>query len=262
MANVTTSSSLSFTDEGQGLPLVLLHGFPLDRRMWDAQVAELSAHWRVIAPDLRGFGTSRWQAPFSIPDLAQDVHTMLTQLAALPCVLAGLSMGGYVALAFARKYHQDLRGLILVDTKAEGDTSEQREGRAKMIDLVQKQGSKAVADQMVPKLVAEDVPRMRPAVAAAVRTLAEACPPKTIEYALEAMRDRPDQSPHLGSIKVPTLIIVGDADAITPVPVSQKMQQGIAGSELVVIKGSGHMSTMEQPAQVSQAMARFMRGLS
>jgi len=259
MANV--SSSLTFTDEGQGLPLVLLHGFPLDKHMWDAQVSELSAHWRVIAPDLRGFGQSRSQGPFSIADLADDVHITLSQLAALPCVLAGLSMGGYVALAFARKYLSDLRGLILVDTKAEGDTPEQREGRAKMIDLVHREGAKAVADQMLPKLVAEDVPHTRPAIAAAVRKMAELCPPTTIEHALAAMRDRPDQSPYLGSVKIPTLIIVGDVDAITPPPVAQKMQQGIPNSELVVIKGSGHMSTMEQPAQVNQAISRFMKRL-
>jgi len=259
MANV---SSLTFTDEGQGLPLVLLHGFPLDRHMWDAQVAELSAHWRVIAPDLRGFGQSRSEGPFSIADLADDVHIALGQLAALPCVLAGLSMGGYVALAFARKYIHDLRGLILVDTKAEGDTPQQREGRAKMIDLARTGGAKAVADEMLPKLVAEDVPRTRPAVAAPVRRMAELCPPRTIEHALEAMRDRPDQTSHLNSFNVPTLIIVGDADSITPPPVAQKMQQQIPGSELVVIKGSGHMSTMEQPAQVNQAIARFMKSIA
>ena len=261
MSNVPLSSALTFTDEGQGLPLVLLHGFPLDKHMWDAQVAELSAHWRVIAPDLRGFGQSRPQGPFSIEDLADDVHITLSQLAALPCVLAGLSMGGYVALAFARKYLRDLRGLILVDTKAENDNPQQREGRAKMIDLVRKQGSKAIADEMLPKLVAEDVPKTRPAIAAAVRKMAELCPPTTIEHALAAMRDRPDQSPHLASITVPTLIIVGDLDAITPPPVAEKMHQAIPNSDLVVIKGSGHMSTMEQPAQVNQAITRFMKSL-
>jgi len=261
MANVPVTSSLTFTDEGQGFPLVLLHGFPLDRHMWDAQVAELSTHWRVIAPDLRGFGQSRSEGPFSIADLADDVHIALSQLAALPCVLAGLSMGGYVALAFARKYLSELRGLILLDTKAEGDNPQQREGREKMIDLARTQGAKAVADEMIPKLVAEDVPKTRPAIAAAVRKMAEQCPPKTIEHALEALRDRPDQSPHLASIHVPTLIIVGDADVLTPPSVAQKMHQGIAKSELVVIKGSGHMSTMEQPAQVNQAIARFMKGI-
>jgi len=238
---------------------VLIHGFPLDWRMWDAQVAELSGHNRIIAPDLPGFGQSQSDQPFSIADLADHVHATLEKLAALPCVLAGLSMGGYVALAYALKYRADLRGLILVDTKAEADTPEQREGRAKMIDLVRKQGAKAVADQMLPKLVAEDVPRTRPAVAAAVRKMAEACPPKTIEHALLAMRDRPDQSPHLSSIKVPTLIIVGDADAITPVPLAQSMQKAIPNAQLAIIKGSGHMAPMEQPAQVNQAMSRFMQ---
>jgi pimeloyl-ACP methyl ester carboxylesterase len=261
MSDSTVHSALTFTDEGQGLPLVLLHGFPLDRRMWDAQVAELSGHWRVIAPDLRGFGQSRIGEPFCIADLADDVHTMLVQLAALPCVLAGLSMGGYVALAFARKYLHELSGLMLVDTKAEGDTPEQKAGRAKMIELAQKQGAKAVADQMLPKLLAEDVPRTRPAIAAAVRKMCEACPAKTIEHALAAMRDRPDQSPYLSMIKVRSLIIVGDADAITPVPVSEAMQKALPGAELSIIKGAGHMSPMEQPAQVNRAMTGFLQSL-
>ena len=194
---------LSFTDKGHGPAVVLVHGFPIDRRMWDAQLAELAGHHRVIVPDLRG--------------------------------------------------------LILVDTKAEADSPQQREGRAKMIDLVRKSGAKAVADEMLPKLVAEDTPRTRPAVAAAVRKMAEACPSKTIEHALVAMRDRPDRSDQLPSIAVPTLIIVGDADAITPVAVAESMQKRIPNARLAVIKGSGHMSPMEQPAQVNQAMSRFLR---
>ena len=131
-----------------------------------------------------------------------------------------------------------------------------------MIEVARTQGAKAVADQMLPKLVAEDVPHTRPAIAAAVRKLSEACPPQTIERALAAMRDRPDQSPHLPSIKIPTLVIVGDADAITPPPIAQSMHRAIPGSDLVVIKGSGHMSPMEQPAQVNQAIQRFLRALA
>lgn len=168
-------------------------------------------------------------------------------------------MGGYVALAHVRKYPSDLSGLILLDTKAEGDTSEQKEGRQKMIDLVRARGSSAVAEQMLPKLVAPDLPQKRPAVAEALRNMMEACPPLTIGHALLAMRDRPDQTPYLASIAVPTLIVVGDADAITPVSLAQAMQRQISGSVLSVIKGSGHMSPVEQPAQVNQAMVRFLQ---
>ena len=255
------NANLNVVDQGSGPPLVLLHGFPLDSRMWDRQVAELSGRFRVIAPDLRGFGKSRSDDPFTIESLADDVHSLLEAMAALPCVLAGLSMGGYVALAFARKYPADLRALVLVDTKAEGDTAEQKEGRQKTIELVRTRGSAAVADQMLPKLLAEDTPRSRPAVARAVREMAEACPPKTIEHALLAMRDRPSQSDKLPSISVPTLVVVGDRDSITPVPIAQSMQQQIPHAQLAVIRGAGHMSPMEQPAQVNQALGRFLDAL-
>lgn len=257
-SRIAHGNSLSYTDRGRGGTLVLLHGFPVDSRMWEAQIAELSDPYRVIAPDLRGFGQSHAEDPFTMESQADDVHALLEQIGALPCVLAGLSMGGYIALAYVRKYWGDLRGLVLVDTKAEADTAEQREGRQKMIELVRAHGSTAVADQMLPKMLAEDTPRRRPAVAQALGAMMEACPPMTIENALAAMRDRPDQTPNLPLITVPTLIIVGDADAITPVAVAQSMRRRIPRAQLAVIKGAGHMSPMEQPAQVNQALARFL----
>lgn len=253
--------TLAYTEKGKGLPLVLVHGFPVDWRMWEAQISELSGHWRVIAPDLLGFGRSWSDQPFTMESQADAIHSMLRELNALPCALGGLSMGGYIALAYVRKYPEDLRGLMLVDTKAERDNPQQREGRDKMIELVRTSGSRAVAEQMLPNMLAEDTPRARPAVAASLRAMMEACPPRTIENALTAMRERPDQSPHLSSIAVPTLIIVGDADSITPVSVAQSMQKQIPGARLSTIKGAGHMSPMEQPAQVNQAMSRFLGAL-
>ena len=230
--------------------------------MWEAQVGALSDRFRMIAPDFRGFGKSASTDPFTTESLADDVHALLEETRALPCVLAGLSMGGYVALAYARKYPTDLRGLALVDTKAAGDDTKGKENRNKMIDLVRSSGSKAVADQMLPKMLADDTPRNRPAQAQALAAMMEACPPKTIENALVCLRDRPDQTQMLPSIAVPTLIVLGDADSITPVPVAQSMQKQIPGAQLVVIKGAGHMSPMEQPTQVNQALIRFLDRLS
>src|SRR5688572_17543028 len=252
---------LPYTDKGKGTPLVLLHGFPLDRRMWDAQVERLSQHYRVIAPDLRGFGQSRRSDPFTIESLADDLHIFLEQLAAVPCVLAGLSMGGYVALAHAAKYPKDLRGLILIDTKADGDTPEGKQGRAKMIELARTSGAKAVADQMEPKMLAAGTVQSRPDVVKSLRAMMENCEPHTIEYALAAMRDRPDRRGDLPSIKVKTLVIVGDSDAITPPDVAESMQKAIPGAKLEVIRGAGHMSPMEQPEQVNRAIERFMTSL-
>jgi len=251
---------LFYSERGEGEPIVLVHGFPLDSRMWEAQIAEISGSRRLIAPDLRGFGRSSDASPFSVESLADDLHALLSDLGALPCVLGGLSMGGYVSLAYAYQYPGDLRGLMLVDTKAEGDSAEQKEGRGKMIELVRQQGSRAVAEQMLPRMLAKGTPKSRPAVAQALMSIMEACPPITIEHALLAMRDRPDQTPNLPAIAVPTLIVVGDADAITPVSVAQSMQKQIPRAQLAVIKGAGHMSPMEQPVQVNQTMARFLDG--
>jgi pimeloyl-ACP methyl ester carboxylesterase len=253
---------LHFIDQGRGTPVVLLHGFPLDSRMWAAQVPALtSAGHRVIAPDLRGFGQSRSDQPFTIQSLADDVHALLAGLGALPVVLAGLSMGGYVALAYAKKYPDDLRGLMLLDTKAEADTAEGKDGRQKMIDLVRKDGAKAVADQMMPKMLAKDAAAQRPQVAQELRRLMEATPPETIEHALAAMRDRPDRSGELSSIRVPTLVIVGESDAITPPQGAEAMAKNIPGATLETIRGAGHMSPMEQPEQVNRALTAFLNSM-
>jgi pimeloyl-ACP methyl ester carboxylesterase len=255
-------TSIAFEDSGEGAsrpPVVLLHGFPLDASMWTAQVQALAdAGYRVIAPHLPGFGKSASGAPFTLESLADDIHALLSSVGALPCVLAGLSMGGYVSLAYVRKYPSDLRGLVLVDTKAEADTAEGKQGRQKMIELVRKDGSKAVANQMLPKMLAKDAATQRPEQAKALRRIMEACPPKTVEHALAAMRDRPDRSGELASIRVPTLVIVGDGDAITPPDVAESMASKIPGADLVTVRGAGHMTPMEQPEQVNRALKGFL----
>lgn len=257
----TPSTILSYADRGRGDALVLLHGFPLDYHMWDAQIERLSDRYRVIAPDLRGFGASRRSDPFTLESLADDIHLFLEQLVALPCVLGGLSMGGYVAQAYAKKYPRDLRGLILVDTKAEGDSAEAKQGRQKMIELVRSSGAKAVAEAMIPKMLAEGTRKSRPEVVKTVRGIMENCPAQTIEHALVALRDRPDLTGDLPSIGVPTLVIVGDEDAITPPKFSELMRDRIPTAKLEVIRGAGHLAPVEQPEQVNRAIGQFMAGL-
>jgi pimeloyl-ACP methyl ester carboxylesterase len=258
----TAFTTLSYTDRGRGDALVFLHGFPLDYHMWDAQADRLSEHYRVIAPDFRGFGQSRRSDPFTLESLADDVHLFLEQLGALPCVLAGLSMGGYVAQVYARKYAADLRGLILIDTKAEGDSPEAKQGRDKLIEVARSPGgAKAVAEQLVPRMVAPGTLTTRPDVVRSLRGMMENCPPRTIEYALAALRDRPDRTGELPAIAAPTLVIVGDEDAITPPSFSETMRDRIPNATLEVVRGAGHMAPMEQPEQVNRAIEGFMRGL-
>lgn len=249
---------IHYQEKGTGPAVVLLHGFPLDLRIWDAQAAALSDRNRVITIDLRGFGQSRSTRSFTMQDLADDVHHVLTHIQATPAVLGGLSMGGYVTLAYMVKYPTDLRGVMLIDTKAEADTADGKAGRMKMIELVKKEGAKAVADQMMPKMLSPDTPPSRPDVVGRLREIMEACPPLTIEHALLALRDRPDQTDKLASCACPTLIVVGESDAITPPAAAQAMQKEIPHAKLAVIKAAGHMSPMEQPEQVSRAMKEFL----
>ena len=254
--------NVNYEERGTGTPFVLLHGFPLDSRIWREQIAALSDRFRVIAPDLRGFGQSKSNDVFTMESLADDVHALLRDLQALPCILGGLSMGGYVALAYAKKDPTDLRGLALIDTKAEGDTAEGKAGREKMMELARTQGTKAVAEQMMPKMLAQDADKTRPQVKRELDQIMNAQTPLTIEHALAAMRDRPDSVASLASIAVPTLVIVGEHDAITPPAGAEKMSTAIPKSTYVVIRGAGHMSAMEQPQQVTDALRRFAAPLT
>jgi pimeloyl-ACP methyl ester carboxylesterase len=255
-------TTFHYLDRGHGMPVVLVHGFPLDSRIWEAQVEALSDRYRVIAPDLRGFGQSSSNDPFTIESLADDLHALLKEIGALPAVLAGLSMGGYVALAFAKKYPRDLRGLALIDTRAEGDTEQGKQNRNKMIQLVREKGAKAVADDMFPEMIADDTVKHRQDVAHKLRRIMESQSRKTIENALVAMRDRPDFTSELHNIPVPTLILVGEHDAITPPGLSEAMSKLIRHPTLTTIRRSGHMSPMEQPEDVTTALRRFLESLS
>lgn len=250
--------SLHYVEKGTGFPLVLMHGFPLDGGMWREQVDDLASRCRVIAPDFPGFGQSTSARAFTIASMADDIRALLVSINALPCALAGLSMGGYVAMNFAARFGGDLRGLILVDTKDAADTPEQRENRNRMIEVARTKGSAAVAELMLPKMLAPEALDRRPRQVRALREMMEACPATTIEHALAALRDRPDMTSELAKLAMPALIIVGDADAITPPSVMSAMQQRMPRARMVQITGAGHMSPMEQPAQVNRALRQFM----
>jgi len=229
--------------------------------MWNSQIAELSGTCRVVAVDLPGFGQSAKGSVASIEGFADAVYELLNSIDALPCVLIGWSMGGYTALALARKHLNALRGLILIDTKAEPDSSEQRAGRAKMIELAQTGGAAAIADAMVPKQIATGTATTRPALVQQLRHLMLACDPTTIQHALAAMRDRRDQTDLLPSIEVPTLVIVGDSDAITPTATAEAMNRLLPNCRMTIIKGAGHATPIEQPSQVNRALREYLQML-
>ena len=246
---------ISYDERGQGRNLVLVHGFPLDRRIWEDQVAGLSDVCRVITVDLPGFGKSTMKNAFTIPSLADTLHKFLGRINALPCILGGLSMGGYVAFACLTKYLPDLSGLLLVDTKCEADTAEGKAARLRMAEIARTKGSKAIADEMEPKMLAPDAdPRVRQKL----RRIMEDCPPKTIETALMAMRDRDDYRDKLPSVAVPTLIIVGEKDVLIPQSLCNSMCHEMPRCEMAVIRDAGHMAPMEKPAEVTAAIRRWL----
>jgi pimeloyl-ACP methyl ester carboxylesterase len=251
-------TNLYYHESGTGLPVVLVHGFPLDHRIWRKQVHDLAPVCRVITPDLRGFGKSAGGGGFTIASLAEDLYLLLSQIHALPCVMGGLSMGGYVALAYERQYAATLRGLMLIDTRAGADSLEGRAGRNAMIEVARTQGSAAIAEKMLPKMVAGGNVDGTSEVVRELKEIMEACPVHTIEHALAAMRDRLDYQPTLSRIAAPTLIVAGEMDVLIPAGQSEEMHKGIRGSTISMIAGAGHIAPMEKAHEVSKAIRQFL----
>jgi len=227
--------------------------------MWERQLALADRGWRVIAPQFRGFDGAAGDPPAqSIDDYAGDVIDLLDALHIHEAVVGGLSMGGYVAFALLRHAARYVQALILADTKAEADTPDGVEGRKKMIELVGRKGPAAIAEEMIPKLLGETTRRTRPAVVDQVRALATSSTAEAIAGALRALMTRPDSTPQLAAIHVPTLILVGNEDVVTPPAAAGDMHRRIAGSELVALAQAGHLTNLERPEAFDAAVARFL----
>jgi 3-oxoadipate enol-lactonase len=249
------SRHMAYESVGSGHPVVLLHAFPFDSRMWRDTAAVLAKRVQVITPDLRGFGHSDLGSDrYSISDLADDVAALLDALSVPTATLGGMSMGGYVALAFAARHPKRLRSLILADTKAAADSPEARQAREGSINLVESQGVAAMLDKQIPRLLsahADD--RLR----AEVRRLGEQVP-STVIAGIRALRDRPDRTPELASIKVPTLLLVGTDDVLSPPAEAEDMAARIPQARVVLIPGAGHLSNLENPDAFTAALMGFL----
>jgi pimeloyl-ACP methyl ester carboxylesterase len=249
---------IGYDEAGSGPPLVLVHAFPLDRTMWQPQLAALSDIARVVAPDLPGFGESP-AAPFSIEGIADTVAEFLSALGISRAVVCGLSMGGYVALALARKHPDRLAGLILADTRAGVDDSTTRANRTKSIALATEKGTGALFEGMLPKVLSEHTHTAKPDVVGRARALAARQPAASTAAALAALRDRPDANDGLKAIKVPTLVLVGEFDAVTPPLSAANLSAQIRGSTLIHIPGAGHLSNVENPDAFNAAVRTFLK---
>jgi pimeloyl-ACP methyl ester carboxylesterase len=246
-------------DAGGGWPVVLLHAFPLNADMWRRQLELVPQGWRFLAPDLRGFGPSRPETldALTMAEYASDVGALLDALELERAWVGGLSMGGYVSFEVLRRMPERLYGLLLADTRPQADTSEGRQGRRAASELVNAKGLSALADQMIPKLLGATSRRER-SVDRDVRRIIESNSVAAVDAAIHAMMLRPDSTPDLARITHPTLILVGDEDELTPRAESDLMQREIRRSQLVVLPGAGHLSSLEVPELFSAALENFL----
>lgn len=264
---------MSWLQTGQGRPVVLLHAFPLGAEMWRPQLEAVPHGWMLIAPDLPGFGDSRPEpaqsgparpdpaAPAtSVDDHADAVLALMRHLNIEQAVIGGLSMGGYVTFAIHRKASQRFSAMVLADTRADADTAEVRATREKMQAAVRAQGASAAADAMVPKLIGARA--SDPARSAPVRDLILRNEPRGILEAIDALKARPDSTPTLARITCPTLVIVGEEDEVTPIPLSETIARQVPHAELVVIPAAAHLSNAEQPQAFNRALWTFLDRLS
>ncbi|WP_072476717.1 alpha/beta fold hydrolase [Amycolatopsis australiensis] len=240
------------------LPLVLLHAFPLDSRMWNAVREPLASRVRVITPDQRGLGRSplpESDREPSLEDAARDVVALLDRLELDRVVLGGCSMGGYLAMAVLRLAPERVGGLVLIDTKAAPDTPEAAQSRLDVAARAEREGTGSwLAEANLPNLLAEATRTRRPELVETVREIIESQPAAGVSWTALALRNRPDSLDLLRRTAVPALVIVGEEDAITPVAAASAMAEVMAGSTLVVLPGAGHLTPLEDPAGVVEAI--------
>ncbi|MFN8421914.1 MAG: alpha/beta fold hydrolase [Anaerolineae bacterium] len=254
---------LSYADNFPEHVVLFIHGYPLSSQMWGPQLEGLSGMVWGIAPDLRGCGESGTPGgPVTMTDYAEDCVALLDELGLEdPVVVCGLSMGGYVALEFYRRHPDRVAGLVLAATKAGADTDEGKAGRDKMIGMAEDQGVDAVVNTMLPKMFAPNTAADDPELIEEVRDIMASTSVEGVVGALGAMRDRVDSTPTLATIAVPTLILHGAADTLMPPAEAEKLRDGIAGAELVMIEGAGHLLNMEQPDAFNDALLDFLSGM-
>jgi 3-oxoadipate enol-lactonase len=253
---------LAYDDEGTGPAVLLLHGFPLGRWIWDDVRAALRDRYRVITPDLRGHGDSEvTPGPYPMDVLADDVAGLLAHLHVDRAVVGGLSMGGYATFAFWRRAAARVRALVLCDTRASADNAGEKVMRQSTAQTARDRGTAAVVDGMLPKLLAPRTLSGRPELTATIRGRLARTDPQAVAAALLGMKERPDSTPTLATITVPTLVVVGGDDQLTPPALAREMAARIPDARLVVVPEAGHLSPVEQPAATTAALRSFLEGL-
>lgn len=258
------STKLNYVELWEGMPVVLLHGFPFDYAIWTPQMDDLGDVGRLVTPDLPGFGRSApLESQASVEAYADAVKELVEDMELGRIVLAGHSMGGYVALAFARRHPYLLAGLVLISTRPGADSETAREGRRKLAEEVKQKGPQATVDAMFAKLLGTSSGGPdREVLEEIVRDTMLRQSEEGIVAALRMMASRPDVTEHLGKIEVPTLILHGTADALIPASEAEGMAGRIPNANYRPIEGAGHMPMLEKPREVNAALRDFVSGLA
>jgi 3-oxoadipate enol-lactonase len=257
--------NIAYDDHGIGQPLLFLHAFPLNRSMWSGELKALLSerHFRLVALDWRGFGESDITTDIStMEQFADDVAGLMDALGMQNAILCGLSLGGYVAFAFLRKYPQRVKGLILADTRPGSDTGEAKANRENVAKLAETGGTAAIADLQLPKSISDDTRQHRPEVEAGIRRMIDAATSQGIAAVSRGMAQRADSTDLLASITCPTLVIVGEHDVSTPPSVAQDYAAQIPNAQCIVIPYAGHLSNLEQPEAFHQAISGFLQSVT
>ncbi|MDQ4084778.1 MAG: alpha/beta hydrolase [Actinomycetota bacterium] len=256
----TADGDLAYVQGGEGTPLVLLHAFPFSRQMWRHQYDGLTTHVRLLTPDLHGFGESPLSTrPPDLGVMADGVLALLDRLRLDRVVLGGLSMGGYVAMEVLRRRPAVVGGLVLADTKASADPEEGADNRRRMADLLeQRRSPRPLVHDVLPTLVSDTTRQNRPDTVAWLRDIVESTDPLAAAWAQRAMAARPDSFETLRQVRVPTLVLVGDEDRLSPPSDAEAMVRAVPGAQIAVLAGAGHLSAAEAPAEFNSLVSDFV----
>jgi 3-oxoadipate enol-lactonase len=258
----TSSVAMSYRDLGEGEPLVLLHAFPLNGRMFESQMSAFSGDHRVVAPDYPGFGRSpRTPAQPDVRYYAEGLRGLLDRLHLERVILGGVSMGGYVAFECMRRFPERFSALILANTRAEPDSEETRETRNEMALRVAQEGVGVLVELQMKRLLAPHTLHNDEELVQSVRTMILENSPDGVVAALGAMRERPDSSPLLGEIGVPTLVVGGEEDSISSPEIMGAMAAKIPGASHVTIPQTAHLSNLEAPEEFNSALTDFLKSI-
>ncbi len=250
---------INYHDVGNGDPVVLIHAFPFNSRMWEPQIKELSEQFRIITMDLPGFGQSTPTPDIlTMESCATIIKALLDHLTIESVTIGGLSMGGYVTMAFARRYPNMIKKMILADTRASADTEEGQQSREEAAQQVLREGTRAFVENLLLKLLGKTTRSKNPELVSHVQSIMMEATPRAIAAALRGMARRPESFDVLETLSIPALVIVGEEDTITPKSDAESMTRHLKDSMLITIGKAGHLSNLEAPSRFNIALKSFL----